>query len=122
MSHENPRHKDNLILNLTLQFSLDVIEFCELLETRGKTIIGRQLLRSATSIGSNTREAQNAESRNDFIHKLKVALKEVDETEYWLLLCEKAKSYPTNEQLSLDLKTIRMVLNKIVSSTSKNRK
>jgi len=51
-------------------------------------VIANQLLRSGTSIGANVHEAQNAESRADFIYKIKIALKELEETKYWLLLCE----------------------------------
>tara|TARA_R110001592_G_scaffold5436_3_gene29964 strand:+ start:5756 stop:5920 length:165 start_codon:yes stop_codon:yes gene_type:complete len=47
-----------------------------------------QVFRSGTSIGANTREAQNAESKRDFIHKFKISAKEADEVEYWLQLCE----------------------------------
>ncbi len=50
-------------------------------------VIGRQLLRSATSVGANYREANRAESPDDFAHKVAIALKEAAETEYWLLLC-----------------------------------
>lgn len=86
--------KENLILDLTLEFSLASIEYCELLEEKRKFIIARQLLKSATSIGANVREAQNAESKTDFIHKFKIAAKEAEETEYWLELCRLSKSYP----------------------------
>lgn len=122
MSFENPKYRDNVILDLTLKFSLEAISFCEVLEADRKYIIARQLLKSATSIGANTREAQNAESRSDFVHKLKIALKEVDETEYWLLLCEFSETYPSSLQLQSSLKPIRMVLNKIVGTTKKNSK
>ena len=63
--------KKNVIVDLTLQFSLKIISFCEELETNRKYIIARKLLKSGTSIGANVREAQNAESKADFIHKLK---------------------------------------------------
>lgn len=122
MSFENPKYKENVILNLTLQFSLEAIDFCEVLEADRKYVIARQLLKSATSIGANVREAQNAESKSDFVHKLKIALKEVDETEYWLLLCAYSKTYPPSDHLQSSLKPIRMVLNKIVSTTKKNPK
>ena len=59
----------------------------ESLEEQRKYVIARQLLRSGTSIGANVHEAQNAESKSDFIHKFKIAAKEVEETKYWLLLC-----------------------------------
>jgi len=86
--------KDNLIINLTFKFALDTIEYGELLESQKKYVLARQLLKSATSIGANTREAQNAESKADFIHKFKVAAKEADETEYRLLLCKESKTIP----------------------------
>lgn len=120
MSFENPKYKENVILDLTFKFSLEAISFCEILETERKYVIARQLLKSATSIGANVREAQNAESKMDFVHKLKIALKEADETEYWLLLCEYSKTYPSAVQLQSNLKSIRMVLNKIVSTSKKN--
>ena len=90
---------DNLILKLTLEFALGIIEYCELLETHRKFIISQQLLKAGTSIGANVREAQNAESKADFIHKMKIAAKEAGETEYWLLLCKLSKNYPKNEIL-----------------------
>ena len=52
-------------------------------------VVGRQLLRSGTSIGANYREANRAESQDDFAHKVAIAVKEAAETEYWLLLCER---------------------------------
>lgn len=88
--------KENLIVKLTLEFALEIIEYSELLEEKRKFVIARQLLKAGTSIGANTREAQNAESKVDFIHKMKIAAKEADETEYWLLLCSLSKTYPTN--------------------------
>ncbi|WP_293052295.1 four helix bundle protein [Paludibacter sp.] len=78
--------KDNLIVNLSVEFALAIIEYCELFEENRKFVIANQLLKSGTSIGANVREAQNAESKVDFIHKLKIAAKEADETEYWLIL------------------------------------
>ena len=55
-----------------------------LTEQKKETIMSKQLLRSGTSIGTNTRESKNAQSRMDFLNKLNIALKEADETEYWL--------------------------------------
>ena len=80
--------KDNLIVDLTFKFSLAILDYCEQLENKKKYIVARQLLKSGTSIGANTREAQNAESKADFIHNFKIAAKEADETQYWLLLCK----------------------------------
>ena len=72
----------NPILKLSFDFALQVMEYCEILEEKRKYIIARQLLRAATSIGANAMEAQNAESRADFIHKMKIAAKEADETQF----------------------------------------
>lgn len=75
-------NKENLIVTLTFQFALDIIKFAQELESEHKYVIAKQILKSGTSIGANVREAQNAESKSDFIHKLKIAAKETDETEW----------------------------------------
>jgi four helix bundle protein len=69
--------KDNVIIKLTFQFALDIIIYCENLQESKKFIIANQLLKSGTSIGANIREAQNAESKADFIHKFKISAKEI---------------------------------------------
>ena len=76
---------ENIILKKTIEFSLAVIEYAELLQQQKKFVIAQQLLKSGTSIGANVHEAQNAESKIDFIHKFKIAAKEVEETKYWLI-------------------------------------
>jgi four helix bundle protein len=109
--------KENLIVKLTFEFALDIIDFSELLESKKKFVIARQILKSGTSIGANVREAQNAESKNDFIHKLKIAAKEADETQYFLLLCKFSKIYPFDEILNHKLIVIIKILSKIISSS-----
>ena len=109
----------NEILDVTFEFALAIIEFAELLENNRKFIIANQLLKSGTSIGANTREAQNAESKADFIHKMKIAAKEADETEYWLLLCQYSKNYPDTIYLQDKLTSIKKILNKIISSSKR---
>lgn len=116
---ENPKYKDNLIVKLTFEFSLDIIEFTESLNKLNKFNLSNQLFRSGTSIGANVKEAQNAESKSDFIHKLKIALKEVDETEYWLLLCKHSKFYPDTDILLEKLTSITKILNKIIGTSKK---
>ncbi len=83
--------RENIIVELSLEFALQIIQYTEKLEEKRKFVISKQLLKSGTSIGANINEAQNAESRADFIHKLKISAKEANETEYWLKLCQKAK-------------------------------
>jgi four helix bundle protein len=114
--------KNNLIVDLTFQFSLDVIEFCESLQIQKHFNLSNQLFRSATSIGANVKEAQNGESKADFIHKLKIAAKEADETEYWLLLCQKSKNYPNPDSLLDKIQSIIKVLSKIISSSKTRTK
>jgi four helix bundle protein len=108
--------KENIIIDLTFKFSLAILDYCEQLEQKKKYIVARQLLKSGTSIGANSREAQNAESKADFIHKFKIAAKEADETEYWLLLCKESQHYPDPEKLLEDLHTIIKIISKIISS------
>ncbi len=112
--------KENLIVSLTFKFALDIIQYCEKLENERKYIVSRQLLKSGTSIGANVRETQNAESKADFIHKFKIAAKEIDESEYWLLLCKEAESYPDPNNLLIDLESISRVVSKIISSSKTN--
>jgi four helix bundle protein len=110
----------NLIVDLTFEFALKVIKYVELLEKNKKFVLANQLLRATTGIGANVREAQNAESKPDFIHKMKIAAKEADETEYWLLLCNRSEGFPNCEELLEDCASIIRVLSKIIAS-SKNK-
>lgn len=111
---------NNLIVDLTFSFAMDILAFAELLEEKKKFIVARQILKSGTSIGANVREAQNSESKTDFIHKMKIAAKEADETEYWLLLCKSSPAYPFKDELLEKLESIIKVLTKIISSSKKN--
>lgn len=116
---ENPKYKDNIIVKLSFEFALIIIEFTEELEKKRKYNLANQLFRSGTSIGANIMEAQNAESKADFIHKLKISAKEADETEYWLLLCKYSKSYPECDEIISKLRNVSRVLNKIITSSKK---
>lgn len=109
--------KPNLIVDLTFNFSLKIIQFTEELEAKKKFNIANQLFRSGTGIGANVREAQGAESKSDFRHKCKIAYKEAEETEYWLSLCKHATNYPFEENMYNDVLSIIKVLGKIISST-----
>ena len=89
-------------------------------KTKKKYNLSNQLFRSGTSIGANVKEAQNAESKADFIHKMKIAIKEADETEYWLMLCKHSKEYPDTSDELMKLSSIIKILNKIIG-TSKTK-
>ena len=116
---ENPKYKDNLIVKLSFEFALDIIDFSERLGRDYKYNLSNQLFKSGTSIGANIKEAQNAESKADFIHKFKIAAKEADETEYWLLLCRESVHYPDTNELLVKLTSILKIINTIIG-TSKN--
>jgi four helix bundle protein len=82
----------------TKQFALRVINLVSALPKRraAAEILGRQLLKSGTSIGANYREANRAQSREDFIHKIAICEKESAETEYWIELLIEAKLAPVS--------------------------
>src|ERR1700761_8961946 len=102
--------KPNLIVDLTFSFSLKIIAFTEVLESKKKFNMANQLFRSGTSIGANVREAQGAESKGEFKHKSKIANKEAEETDYWLSLCKHAESYPFEPSMLDDVQSIIKIL------------
>ena len=99
---------DNLVLDLSMQFAIDIANLCESL--KGKNSLTNQLLRSGTSIGANIHEGNYASSKADFIAKFQIALKECYETEYWLKLF--AKTNIISEQ----------VYNKLINDSGKIRR
>ncbi|MCP9199360.1 four helix bundle protein [Gramella sp. GC03-9] len=114
--------KQNIIVSKTFDFSLEIILFTEVLRNERKFELASQLFRSGTSIGANVKEAQNAESKADFIHKFKIAAKEADETIYWLELCSKSEVLPNPTTGLLDkANEIMKILSKIISSAKKSR-
>ena len=79
--------KENMLIDLSKQFAVDVVNLCtEIKEHRKSNVLLNQLLRSGTSIGANIHEANYASSKADFINKFQIALKECYETDYWLEL------------------------------------
>jgi four helix bundle protein len=113
-------NKENIIVTLTFKFALDIIKYCESLQDSKKFVVANQLLKSGTSIGANIREAQNAESKADFIHKFKISAKEIEETIYWLELCKFSENYPNVDELLEQINNISRIANKIII-TSKQK-
>ena len=109
----------NIVVEKSLDFGVGIVRFCELLEEKKKYVVAKQLLRSGTSIGANVFEAQHAESKADFIHKMKVAVKEANETLFWLSICERIESYPVNNSLREILLELIKLISKIIISTKK---
>ncbi|MBE9167570.1 four helix bundle protein [Pleurocapsales cyanobacterium LEGE 06147] len=85
--------KNAKIQERTLSFAIRIVKLCKFLDEVGGVarVLGKQLIRSGTSIGANVREAQSAQSDRDFLHKLEIALKEARETEYWLIILVEAE-------------------------------
>ena len=83
---------DSIIQQKSRDFAIRIIGcYKYLIEQKHEQVMSKQLLRCGTSIGANTRESKNAQSRMDFLNKLNIALKEADETEYWLDLLHETK-------------------------------
>lgn len=80
----------NLVLDKSFEFAVRIVNLNKfIISDKKEYIISKQLMQSGTAIGALVREAQHAESNADFIHKLSIALKEANETDYWLLLLHK---------------------------------
>jgi len=84
--------KQNPLKEKSFQFALKIIKLYKyLIEEKKEYVISKQLLRSGTSIGANIREAQNAQSKADFIYKLSISQKECDESLYWMELLHQSE-------------------------------
>ena len=112
--------KDNILLDLSMDFSIKIVNLCENL--KGHNVITNQLERAATSIGANIREANYAQSKADFISKLQISLKECFETEYWLELMLKTNIIDEQIARSLmhDCGSIRKIIISSVNTAKKN--
>jgi four helix bundle protein len=107
----------------TKQFALDLIDLVERLPAgRAGDVVGRQLLRSGTSIGANYREANRAESKNDFIHKVGISTKEAAETEFWLELVAESKHLTTagGDEVLAESRELLAILISIGRNSKKN--
>jgi len=114
---------ENLIQAKTKAFAIRIIKLYKYLtETQNEYVMSKQLLRAGTSIGANTRESINAQSKLDFINKLNIALKETDETQYWLELLSETNFLTVNQFQSIynDSKEIAALLVSIIKTTKKN--
>ncbi|MBQ8957620.1 MAG: four helix bundle protein [Bacteroidales bacterium] len=109
----------NVIQDKSRDFAIKIINcYKYLIEEQHEYILSKQLVRSGTSIGANTRESKNAQFRNDFISKLSIAIKEADETGYWLDLLH-ATDYLDNQMydsLAKDCNEIIRILTSIIKS------
>ena len=110
---------NNAIQEKTRAFAIKIINCYKFLtEEQHEYVMSKQVLRCGTSIGANTRESKNAQSRNDFLSKLSIALKEADETEYWLDLLH-ATDYVDDDMydsLATDCTEIIKILTAIIKT------
>lgn len=114
--------KENIIKNKSFDFALRIIKLYQYLcETKKEFILSKQLLHSGTSIGANIRESEHGQSKADFIHKLSIALKEANETDYWLELLFKANYIDSKqyESIKIDIEEILKLLISIIKSSKK---
>lgn len=117
--------KSNIILEKSYAFSLRIVKMYKFLTNEQREfILAKQVLRSGTSIGANINEAQSAESKSDFIHKMGIALKELRETRYWLNLLKDSDYLPIEAYNSIyeESGNLLNILQSIILSAKKNNK
>jgi four helix bundle protein len=107
--------KQNILLVKSLQFAIRIVHlYRHLSEKKKEFVLSKQLLRSGTAVGAMTREAQNGESKADFIHKLSIAQKECDETIDWLILLNETSYLSETEFKSIHADALELL--KIIRS------
>ena len=117
--------KENIIKTKSFAFALKIINLCQfLIKDKKEFVLSRQILRSGTSIGALVCESEHAESKPDFIHKLAIAQKEANETEYWieLLFQSKLMTLESYNKIIFGLKEIQKIISSIIITTKKNIK
>jgi len=116
-------HQDSPILEKTLKFASRIVRLYQyLIKEKKETVIAKQILRSGTSIGANANEAAYGESKNDFISKMQISLKETAETEYWLkllILSEYIEKEHGESMLSDCLEIKRLLIASLKTAKSK---
>ena len=112
----------NKLVELSISFAVEILNLVNKLKQNKEAIICKQLGRSGTSIGANIHEAQYAHGKSDFIAKLQIALKEANETNYWLLLLMKSNQISSDEYNRLDelCREIRITLIASINTSKKN--
>lgn len=112
----------NKLVELSISFAVEILNLVNKLKQNKELIICNQIGRSGTSIGANIHEAQYAHGKSDFIAKLQIALKEANETNYWLLLLMKSNQISSDEYNRLDklCREIRITLIASINTSKKN--
>jgi four helix bundle protein len=114
--------KDNIIKIKSFLFAIRVVKLSQFLnKNKSEFVLSKQILRSGTAIGALVKESEHAESTKDFIHKLQIALKEANETEYWLELLKETELIDVKlfDSLFADCKEIIKLLASIIITLKK---
>lgn len=113
--------KKNVIKEKSFAFAIEIVFLYKVLTERKEFVLSKQMLRSGTSIGANIREAEHAQSKADFIHKLSISLKEANETEYWIDLLFETKFLTEEEFHTIKPKIIELLklLTSIINTSKK---
>lgn len=115
--------RDNVVKRKSFDFALEIVRICRVLvEEKREYVLSKQVLRSGTAVGALVRESEHAESKKDFIHKLAIALKEANETEYWLELLYQSNYLPKEDylKLSIEIKELLRLLISIIKTSKSN--
>lgn len=120
---DNRDVKSNPLLNKSYSFSLSIVQLSRKLQDDKKEfVLSKQLIRSGTAIGALSEEAQQAESKADFIHKLSIANKEAHETHYWLRLIKDSKIGTDNlNSLLVECDELKRLLISIIKSAKSKK-
>jgi len=113
----------NIVKQKSFDFAVRIVKLYQFLtERKNEYIMSKQILRCGTSVGANIREAEHAESKKDFIHKLAIVQKEINETIYWLELLYTTEYLSTDqfENINLDSIEIIKLLTSIIKSSKEN--
>ncbi len=112
--------RENVVLKKSLDFAVRIVKLCQYLcDEKKEYVMSKQLLRSGTSIGANAHEANDGISRNDFLSKMYIALKECSETQYWLTLLHRTGylNDPEYDSVQKDCAELRQILSSITKTT-----
>ena len=115
---------DNVIIDKSFDFAVRIARLCKYLSSEQKEfVLSKQILRSGTSIGANVSEAQRAQSMADFASKINIALKEANETDYWLRLLHKADYLSDSqfESLNVDINELISILTAICKTANERK-
>jgi len=117
--------KDSIVNKKSYLFSIRIVKLYRfLIENKKEFVLSKQALRSGTSVGAIIREAEQAESTADFIHKLSISLKEAKETEYWLSILKDTDyiDKPMFDSITKDCDEVISLLTRIIKTTKANQK